>query len=85
MPNFSATNPSIDIIIATTHQENPLINPEMMLLYSGKTFCAKSIVAGVASIVRNPINKNMQRETIGNLWHVNTNKSINGNVEIIEI
>ena len=85
MPNFSATNPKSDIAIATIPQENPFIKPEIILLYSGNTFCAITIVTGVAIIVINPIITKIIREIAGCDLQVNTKSSIRGNVEIIEI
>lgn len=68
IPKFSATNPNIDITIATIPQENPLINPEIMLLYSGKTFWAINIVTGVAIIVTNPIITKITSDKVGCEW-----------------
>ena len=44
---------------ATIPQQNPLINPATILLYSGKVLCAQTIVTGCANIVVNPIAKNI--------------------------
>ena len=85
IPNFSATNPNADIIIATTPHEKPFIKPAIILLYSGKTFCAISMVTGVASMVINPINTKTTNDNIGNFGHIIRNKSIIGKVEIMEI
>ena len=85
MPNFSAINPRSDIAIATIHQEKPFIKPEIILLYSGKTFCAITIVTGVAIIVMKPMTTNMTSDTAGCEEQVKINKIIRGKVEIIEI
>lgn len=79
-----ATNPIIDIAIATTPHENPLINPPIILLYCGSTFWARFIVIGVANIVTKPINANIIKDKIGMLLYVSINNIISGNVVIIE-
>ena len=84
IPNFSAAKPNNEIIIATMPQENPLIKPEIILLYSGSTFCAKSIVTGVASIMKNPVIINIPIDSIGNFSQVNVNSNINGIGSIID-
>ena len=55
MPCACAQKPAIDINTATIPQENPFIMPAIMLLYSGITPCAVTIIIGVAIIVNNPI------------------------------
>ena len=59
---FCAAKPIKDMTIATTPQEKPFIKPPIILLYCGKTFCAKFIVIGVANIVTNPINANITND-----------------------
>ena len=81
---FCAIKPTPDIIIATTPHENPFINPPMMLLYCGITFCAKFIVIGVANIVTNPIKAKITNDNAGMLLYVSINKIVKGKVVIIE-
>ncbi len=63
---FCAINPTTDIIIATTPHEKPFINPPIILLYWGRTFCAKFMVIGVANIVTKPINAKIIKDRSGN-------------------
>ena len=65
IPNFSAIIPIKDKHKATVPQQKPLINPAIILLYSGNVFCANTIVTGCASIVINPIMLNVNNEKIG--------------------
>ena len=65
MPNFCATAPKIDMHNATIPQQNPLINPATILLYSGRVLCAQTIVTGCANIVVNPIAKNITSDNTG--------------------
>ena len=84
MPKFCAENPIRVMKMATIPHENPLIKPEITLLYSGRTFCARYIVTGNAIIVNIPISANIIRDSTGMVLYVKINKIISGNVEIIE-
>jgi len=84
IPKFWAKNPFMDIISATIPQENPFINPPIMLLYWGRTLWAIFIVTGTANIVTNPMTKYTKNENIGKVLYVKTNINIKGKVEIIE-
>ena len=80
-----AINPTNDITTATIPQENPFINPPIILLYFGKTFCAKLIVIGDANIVTKPVITKNINEITGIVLYVNPNNTIKGNGKIIEI
>ena len=84
IPCACAQKPAIDINIATMPQENPFIIPAIILLYSGITPCAVTIIIGVAIIVKSPINPNIIMDNIGCAEYVIINNIISGNVEIIE-
>ena len=65
IPKCWAENPITDSAIATTPHANPFMNPATILLYSGKVFCAITIVTGWASIVVYPIIINVIKDMIG--------------------
>ena len=62
IPKVWATYPFKDMINATIPQENPFINPPIILLYSGIMLWAIFIVTGTASIVTKPIIKYTAKE-----------------------
>ena len=84
IPMFSATKPRIEVINAIIPQQKPFMKPEIILLYSGRTFCAQTKITGWASMVTNPINAKSIIENIGNVLYVKANMTISGNVPNIE-
>ena len=65
IPKFSAISPMKDIIRAIIPQQKPFMNPEIMLLYCGRVFCAQTIITGCANIVIKPINAKITIDIIG--------------------
>ena len=65
MPKFWAKEPKIYKHNAIIPQQNPLINPAIMLLYCGNAFCASTNVTGCANIVVNPIKPNITIDSTG--------------------
>ena len=68
----------------TIPQQKPFIKPATILLYSGRTFCAQTIVTGCANIVVNPIKKKIKRDIFGLVLYTKLKNIIKGNVAHIE-
>ncbi len=84
MPIFWATSPSPDIKTAITPHAKPFTNPEIILLYCGARFCAKSIITGDAIIVIAPVKIKHKTANHGRVSYVKIKPIKSGQVAIIE-